>query len=138
MNFLTFYRLSVFSSILFVSLAIIMMFAPGGMLAGWGVELTTSVELVVRRIAALYVGIGVMFFMARNAEHSTIRTALILGTIIACVLLALLGVYEFATGHATGGILISVLIEVVLVLAFWYVGSTDRSASTFNKKPGWK
>lgn len=119
---LSFYRLSVFSSILFVVLASILMFAPAQMLSGWGVELTTSVGLVARRIAALYTGLGVMFFMVRNAEHSPTRTALITGTITACILLAFLGVYEFATGHASRGILVSVLIEVVLVLAFLYVG----------------
>jgi len=41
MKLFTFYRLSVFSSILFILLAIILMFAPTQMLASWGVELTT-------------------------------------------------------------------------------------------------
>lgn len=122
MKLLSFYRLSVFSSILFTVLAFILMFAPVVMLSAWGVELADSVGLVTRRIAALYAGLAVMFFFARNAEHSPIRTALIVGTITACSLLALLGVYEFATGHASGGILGSVLIEVVLILAFLYVG----------------
>lgn len=119
---LSFYRLSVLTSILFVVLAIILMFAPALMLTGWGVELTTEVGLVVRRIAALYTGLAVMFFFVRNVEHSTTRTAIISGTVTACILLAFLGVYEFATGHATSGILGAVFIEVVLVLAFLYVG----------------
>lgn len=98
------------------------MFAPAQMLAGWGVELTTSVGLVVRRIAALYTGLAVMFFFVRNAEPSTTRTALIAGTITGCMILAILGVYEFAIGHAASGILAAVSIEVALVLAFLYVG----------------
>ena len=102
------------------------MFAPALMLTGWGVELTTEVGLVVRRIAALYTGLAVMFFMVRNAEHSTTRTALITGTITGCMILALLGVYEFAAGHASSGILASVFIEVVLVLAFLYVGARRK------------
>jgi len=122
MKFLSFHRLSVFSSILFVVLAINLMFAPAQMLTSWGIELTTSVGLVARRIAALYIGLAVMFFMVRHAEHSTTRTALISGTITACSILALLGVYEFATGHATSGILTAVLVEVALVLAFLDVG----------------
>lgn len=123
---LSFYRLSVLTSILFVVLAIILMFAPAQMLAGWGVALTTSVGLVVRRIAALYTGLAVMFFFARNAEHSTTRTALIYGTITGCMILAILGVYEFATGHAASGILAAVTIEVALVLAFLYVGAYKK------------
>ncbi|EUJ09746.1 hypothetical protein Meth11DRAFT_0547 [Methylophilaceae bacterium 11] len=126
MNQLSFYRLSVFSSILFTVLSIILMFAPVVMLSAWGVELTDSVGLVARRIAALYAGIAVMYFFARNAEHSATRTALIVGTITACLILALLGVYEFVAGHASGGILGSVLIEVVLVLAFLYVGARKK------------
>ena len=126
MKLLSFYRLSVFSSILFTVLTFILMFAPVVMLSAWGVELTGSVGLVTRRIAALYAGIAVMYFFARNAEHSATRTALIVGTITACSILALLGVYEFSAGHASGGILGSVLIEVVLVLAFLYVGARRR------------
>lgn len=138
MKLLSFYRLSVFSSILFIFLAIILMFAPVQMLAGWGVDLTTSVGLVVRRIAALYAGIAVMFFMARNAEHSTTRTALIYGTVTSCSILALLGIYEFSAGHATSGILPAVFIEVALVLGFLYVGRAQKVNNIISKKPGKK
>lgn len=123
MKLLSFYRLSIFSAALFTVLSMILLFAPVMMLSAWGVELTDSVGLVTRRIAALYAGIAVMYFFARNAAHSATRSALIVGTITACSLLALLGVYEFVAGHASGGILISVLIEIVLVLAFLYVGA---------------
>lgn len=126
MKLLSFYRLSVFSSILFTVLAFILMFAPVLMLSVWGVELTDSVGLVTRRIAALYAGIAVMYFFARNAEHSATRTALIVGTITACLILAILGVYEFVAGHVSNGILVSVFIEVVLVLAFLYVGARKK------------
>lgn len=134
MKFLSFYRLSVFSSVLFVLLAIILMFAPAQMLASWGVGLTDSAGLLARRIAALYTGIAVMFFMARNAEHSTTRTALIYGVITSCLLLAALGAYEFSVGHASSGILPAVLIEVALALAFTYVGCTCNNTNSLNKK----
>lgn len=133
MKLLSFYRLSVFSSILFVLLAIILMFAPAQMLTSWGVELTSSGGLLARRIAALYTGIAVMFFMARNAEHSTTRTALIYGTITSCLLLAALGAYEFSVGHATSGILPAVFTEVALVLAFAYVGCACNNTNSLNK-----
>lgn len=88
---------------------------------------------MVRRIAAFEIGIAVMFFMARNAEHSTARTALIYGMITSCMILALLGVYEFDTRHASSGILTAVLIEVALVLAFLYVGCACNNANHLNK-----
>lgn len=126
MKILSFYRLSVLSSILFTVLAFIMMFSPVLILSAWGVELTDSVGLLTRRIAALYAGIAVMYFFARNAAHSTTRAALIIGTITACFILAVLGIYEFAAGHASSGIIGSIIIESVLVLAFLYVGAGKK------------
>jgi hypothetical protein len=123
---LTFYRLAVFTSVLFLILAMTWMFAPAQLLSGWGVELSTAVGLIGRRAAALYAGIAVMFFFTRNAEPSTTRTALITGIITSCSILALLGIYEFSTGHATSGILTAVFIEVALVLAFLYVGARKK------------
>ncbi|MFZ3087114.1 MAG: hypothetical protein WA123_03520 [Methylotenera sp.] len=134
MKLLSFYRLSAISSILFIVLAFVLMFSPVQILSAWGVELTSSVGLLARRIAALYTGIAVMFFIARNAEHSTTRTALIYGIITSCLILAILGAYEFSVGHATRGILPAVFIEVALVLAFMYVGCECNNENKLNKK----
>lgn len=132
MKFLSFYKLSVLTSILFVFLASILMFVPDKMLTGWGVELTIASGLLARRIAALYTGLAVMFFMVRNAEHSTTRAALIYGMITSCMILALLGVYEFSTGHATSGILSAVFIEVVLSLLFMIVCCSGSKSNSRN------
>jgi len=123
---LSFYRLAIFTSALFLILAMIWMFAPVQLLSGWGVEFSTAVGLIGRRAAALYAGIAVMFFSARNAAPSATRTAIISGTITSCSILALLGIYEFATGNATNGILTAVFIEVALVLAFLYAGARKK------------
>jgi hypothetical protein len=133
MKFLNFYRLSVFTAIVFLLLAIILVFAPAQMLTSWGIGLTISVGLMARRIAALYTGIAVMFIMARNAEHSATRTALIYGIITSCLFLATLGAYEFTLGHTSSGILPAVLIEVALAVAFMYVGCACNNASKHNK-----
>ena len=132
MKFLSFYRLSVLTSILFILLATILMFAPDKMLAGWGVELTIGSGLFAIRIAALYTGLAMTFFMVRNAEHSTTRTALIYGMITSCMILATLGVYEFAAGHATSGILSAVFIEVVLSLLFMTVCCSGGKSNSRN------
>ena len=134
MKLLTYYRLSVFSSILFVLLAIILMFAPSQMLTSWGIELTPSVGVLARRIAAVYTGIAVMIFMARNAEHSTTRIALIYGIITSCLILATLGTYEYYEGHASSGILPGVIIEVALAFAFMYVGCECNSPHMLENK----
>lgn len=133
MKILSFYRISVFSSILFLLLAIVLMFTPAQILTSWGVDTTVAVGLLARRISAVYMGIAVMIFMARNAEHSTTRTALIYGIITSCLILATLGTYEFYAGHASIGILPGVFIEVTLVLAFLYVGCACNSPNKHNK-----
>lgn len=131
---LDFRILALCTAFLFFSLAAILLFSPDAMLASWGVGFSTEVGLVARRGAALSAGIAVMFFMARNAEHSTARTALIRGIITSCLILVFLGVYEFSAGHANSSILSAVLIEVVLVLAFLYVGCSCNKENRLNKK----
>jgi hypothetical protein len=83
-----------------------------------GCEFSYPVGLVGRRVAALFAGIGVIFFSARNAEPSSTRSALITGFVVGCVALAALGTFELATGHAGPGILSAVLFEIALALAF--------------------
>ena len=143
---LYFRNLAILTSFIFLALALTWMLAPNLFLASWGVDLSSSAELVGRRGAALYAGIGVMFFSARNAKPSPARSALIKGAAVVCLMLAALGVFEFATGHAEVGILVAVFIEVALTLAFlaalfkeWAdLSATDVKANAFNTKPGVK
>ena len=54
--------------------------------------------LLARRIGCLYLGLSAIFFLARSAPKSTIRTALSAGTVVVTLLLAGTGVYELAWG----------------------------------------
>jgi hypothetical protein len=85
--------------------------------------------LVGRRGAALFTGIGDMFFYARNAEPSLTRSALISGFVVVCIALAALGTFDLASGHAGLGILSAALVEVALAMAFLYVARTQGSPS---------
>ncbi|HCU83865.1 hypothetical protein [Methylophilus sp. UBA6697] len=115
---LSFHSLALFTAALFLLLAIIWMLAPTRLLAAWGVGFSNTAGLVSRRAAALYAGIALMFFLARNAAPSATSDALVYGLIATCMILALLGIYEFAKGRANKGILTAVLIEVALCLLF--------------------
>lgn len=115
---LHFRTLAILTALLFFALALTWMFAPNLVLSSWGVEISYPVELIGRRAAALYAGVGVMFFLARNAEPSVARSALIRGIQLSGLILAALGAFEFVTGHAERGILVAVLVEIALVLAF--------------------
>ncbi|WP_178111140.1 hypothetical protein [Pseudomonas sp. 8Z] len=106
------------ASFLLLALAFAWLFSPESMLAQWGVQYSDGAGVMSRRGAAFYIGIAAMLFMARGAEHSTARMAIVQGVIVALAALMLLGVYEFFAGHASGQILVAVLIEFVLVLMF--------------------
>src|SRR5713101_2552501 len=123
---LTFRSLAILSALVFFSLALTWMFAPNVMLSRWGVDFSYSVGLMARR-GALYAGIGVMLFSARNAGPSPARSALVTGFVVACLILATLGVFELATGHAGFGISVAVLIEIALTLASLHVARADKA-----------
>jgi len=120
---LTFRSMAILAAIAFLSLALTWMFAPNLVLSDWGIEISSSAAFVGRRAAALYAGIGVMFLAARNAEPSSARSALSKGFVVACGMLAALGVIELSAGHVKPAILIAVLIEVAFAVGFLYVGA---------------
>lgn len=115
---LSFHLLAIITAIIFGILAIIWLFTPSLFLSAWDVDNPTSAGLVGRRAGALYSGIAVMFYLARNAEPSATLNALIYGFVVTCVLLAMLGVYELIKGNASKGILGAVLIEMLLSVLF--------------------
>ena len=124
----SFRNVAILAAFIFLVLALTWMFAPGALLSRWGVDPSGSTDLLGRRAAALYAGIGVMFLQARNAAPSPARSALLSGAIVACLLLAVLGTVELINGHAGPGILVPVAIEVVLVMAFLYAARSRQSS----------
>ncbi len=104
--------------------------AFGAVIVGrWQVQPTESVLLMARRIGCLYLGLSVMYFLARSAPVSVARTALSVGTAVALSLLALFGVYELAMGHAGPGILASAALELLIALAYIRILFTERRAA---------
>lgn len=99
----------------------------GAIIVGrWQVEPSVSVLLLARRIGCLYLGLSVIFFLARSASKSAIRTALSAGAVVVTLLLAGTGVYELALGHVGKGILISAAVELLLGLGFIWVLLTEK------------
>lgn len=125
---LSFRNLAILIALLFLVLALAWMFAPQRLLEGWGIALTPSASVVGRRAAALYAGVAIMFWSARNAEPSPARSALMKGLAVSCLMLASLGVFEWAAGHATSGILVAAVIEIMLTLALLHVGRKSSGA----------
>ena len=82
--------------------------------------------LLARRIGCLYLGLSVIFFLARSAPKSAIRTALSAGTVVVTLLLAGTGVYELALGHVGKGILVSAAIEFLLAIGYITILCTEQ------------
>lgn len=116
----TFRNIAIINALVLFVVAIIWMFASNIFLSLWGVEYSYDLGMLSRRGAAAYAGVSVMLFYARNAQPSQIRSALVTGVILACTILAALGVMEFVTGHARIGILTSALIEIAIATSLWY------------------
>lgn len=117
----TFRGLAILYSFFCLVLAGMFLFNPNFILSEWNVDFSDPVGLVARRCGAFFTGLAVMFFCARNAEPSPARTAIVKGFVVALLILAGLGVMEFATGHAGPGILTAVVFEIVCVLVMSFV-----------------
>jgi hypothetical protein len=99
----------------------------GAVIVGrWQVLSTVSVILLARRIGCLYLGLSVIFFLARSAPRSALRTALSAGTAVVTLLLAGTGIYELIVGHVGNGILVSAAIEFLLALGYVWILFTEK------------
>jgi hypothetical protein len=92
----------------------------------WQIPISDSVLLMGRRIGALYLGLSLIYFLARSAPVSVARTALSAGTALALSILVLLGIYELTAGRVGAGILSSVAIEALLAFAYIRILFEDR------------
>lgn len=102
----------------------------GAIIVGrWQVEPTAGVLLLARRIGCSYLGLALVFFLARKAPLSIARTALSAGAVAITLLLAGTGVYALAMGHAGKGILISAAVELLLGLGFICVLLTEKATA---------
>lgn len=102
------------------------LFFGASVMRDWGLETTEGPLIIGRRIAALYLGLAVMFFLGRDAPPSTLRSAVCVGIGVALVLLAALGVFERAAGRVSAGIIVPAIIEAVFAAGFAWAWWTDR------------
>lgn len=116
---LSFRTLALFTAFLCFSLALIWGFTPESMLSIWNVGFSDTTGLMARRGAMLFMALGVMFYLARNAPPSPARAAMSNGLMVGVFGLAVLGFGEWLNGRAGPGILLAVLVEISLGLAFF-------------------
>jgi riboflavin transporter FmnP len=113
-----FKNLALLSALICFGLTFVWLLVPKFLLSLWAVGFSEPVGLVCRRVAALFAGIGVMLFRLRRAAPSPARDAVATGLVVACSMLALLGMIELGLGHAGPGILLAIAVEIALALGF--------------------
>jgi len=126
MNFKT---IATITAVVAFALGVAYMFAGALLLGRWQIEPTESVLLLGRRMGCLYLGLSVIFLLARSTPESVARTALSTGAAATLSLLALLGVYELIAVHAGAGILGSVAIEAILAFGYIRILFAERRAT---------
>jgi hypothetical protein len=124
---MTFRTIAVITAIVTFALGVGYLFFGALVVGRWQIQPTDGVLILGRRMGALYLGLSVIYFLARSAPVSAVRTALSIGTSVALILLVLLGVYELTVGHVGPGILVSVTIEFLLAIGFIRILFTERS-----------
>ena len=83
----------------------------------FGLAMTMEGLLIARRMAALFLGIGLILYLGRDVEDSALRRAVCTGLSASMAALALLGLYDWLGGRAGPGIFIAVSVEALLAAA---------------------
>ncbi len=93
---------------------------PGAMFASWGVEANGLAVYMGRRYGGLFFGYAVILWLSRTSEFSVARTAILAGSAIVTVVMALVILVGVATGVVGPAVWGVVGIEVLLAGGFVY------------------
>jgi hypothetical protein len=115
---LTFRAMATIACVICFALAAVWLFFPGWQLSQWDVAYSNAAGLVSRRLGGLFLGIGVLMLFARGAGPSASRDGIGYGFAVGCLTLAGLGVFEWASGNASAGIFLAVVVEIALAAGF--------------------
>jgi hypothetical protein len=102
------------------------MFIPSFLLHLWGIDYSNTVGLMARRNAALFGGLCLIMFQTRNSPVSAARSGISVGVALSCLILAVLGIFEYENGRAGIGIATAVITEVALAAIFLYLWQADH------------
>ena len=114
------------SAALALTLSVLLLVVPGPIFALFSVTTDASGDFVARRAAALFLGVAVTSFLARDLAPSPGRSAIAAGVAVMMLALALLGTVEFVRGYAGPGIFLAVIAEAALGGSLLMVWMRDR------------
>ena len=123
---LTFPRIARLGAFISLLLFITFAFIPVLPFTMIGVGMTPEGLLMARRMSALFLGIALILFLARDAENSPLRRSICTSLSASMAALALFGLYDFANNNVGIGIWIAITVETFFAAA---LGFHARDAS---------
>jgi hypothetical protein len=89
-----------------------------------GVDMVPEALLMARRMSALFLGISLVLFTARDAENSPLRRSVSASLSASMAALALFGLWDFVHGSVGYGIWIAVTVETFFAVALGFHART--------------
>jgi hypothetical protein len=123
---LTFPRIARLAALIAFVLFITFAFIPIIPFTMLGVAMTPEGLLMARRMSALFLGIALILYLARDAENSPLRRSVCAGLSASMAALALFGLWDFVNSSVGYGIWIAVTVETFFAAA---LGFHARDAS---------
>ena len=123
--------LFVISAIYLALVGLGFLFAPTALMFGTvGPEASAALIANLRGPASLFIATALLNWLARNAEVSKTRDAIVLANIVGFALAGVLDVIAVIGTGAPSIELVPAIINFVLVVAFFWLGRANMSAAT--------
>ncbi|MBQ4836620.1 hypothetical protein [Pseudoalteromonas luteoviolacea] len=113
-----FKTLSIVTAIIAGFLFVALLLFPELMYSLFQIPQTESASFMARRAAILFLTLGILSWLMRNADHAESRKMVCLSFIIMMFGLAGLGAFEYVRGYAGVGIGLAIATELALGLAY--------------------
>ena len=121
MSMIKFKTVSLITAAIAFTLCGVLILTPEVLFMLFNIDENSSAFFIGRRAAMLFLGISVLSWVGRNAEHSASRQAVCLSLSVSMFALAFLGVAEYLRGYTGMGISLAVMTEAVLALLYFKI-----------------
>jgi len=118
-----FRKLSDAVSVLFLVLAVCLVFVPDLIYWIFGLTPQSSTDVISRRAGMLFLGLLVFSFLSRSATDSLHRKAFLSGVAVLMAGLISVGIYEWLNATVGPGIWFAITVESIIFIFFahaWY------------------
>jgi hypothetical protein len=103
--------------------------APAWTMSSYGVTLETAGQWMARYLGSAFIGIGVLTWLAKNAEPSEGLRAVLLGGFVTCVLGLVVAVLDALSGLGNALVWLNVVIYLFLTVGFGYFQFVEPAGS---------